>query len=337
VLTKNAMLRLTKILFLVSLISTSWTLKNEHKITVATDGSGDFTTIQAAINSLNSDKDSTVQHLIFIKKGTYNERVFIEKNNLILRGPSDGGVEIVQSISRDMYRCEHPDDWGVATVNIRANDVTLQNLTVLNNFGFEAKGDSTFLCNGKEKTTRRDGHQMALRRMPPCTRLRVENCTFRALGGDTVSPWDVEKGMYIFKNCTMEGGVDFYCPRGWSWAENCTFICHNMNAAIWHDGTGNQSAKTVLKNCTFSGDKGYKLGRYHRDAQFYLLDCKFSKDMADAPIYKVRKDTILQWEHRVFYNNCHRENADFQWFANNLTDEEAKKITVETVFEGRWR
>jgi pectinesterase len=337
VLTKNAMLRLTKILFLVSLISTSWTLKNAHKITVAADGSGDFTTIQEAINSLNSDKDSTIQHLIFIKKGTYNERVFIEKNNLILRGPSDGGVEIVQSISRDMYRCEHPDDWGVATVNIRANDITLQNLTVLNNFGFEAKGDSTFLCNGKEKTTRRDGHQMALRCMPPCTRLRVENCTFRALGGDTVSPWDVENGMYIFKNCTMEGGVDFYCPRGWAWAENCTFICHNMNAAIWHDGTGHQMAKTVLKNCTFTGDKGYKLGRYHRDAQFYLLDCKFSKDMADASIYKVRKDTILQWEHRVFFNNCHRENADFQWFANNLTDEEAKKITVESVFEGRWR
>jgi pectinesterase len=331
------MFKLSKILFLIALISISWAIPKGKKITVAADGSGDFTTIQAAINSLNSDKDSMVQHLIFIKKGTYNERVFIEKNNLILRGPSDGGVEIVQSIARDMYRCEHPDDWGVATVNIRANDITLQNLTVLNNFGFEAKGDSTFLCNGKEKTTRRDGHQMALRCMPPCTRLRVENCTFRALGGDTVSPWDVEKGMYIFKNCTMEGGVDFYCPRGWAWAENCTFICHNMNAAIWHDGTGNQSAKTVLKNCTFTGDKGYKLGRYHRDAQFYLLDCKFSKDMADAPIYKVRKDTILQWEHRVFFNNCHRENADFQWFANNLTDEEAKKITIENTFEGRWK
>jgi pectinesterase len=246
-------------------------------------------------------------------------------------------VKIIQSISRDMYRCEHPDDWGVATVNIRANDITLQNLTVLNNFGFDLKADSTFLCNGKEKTTRRDGHQMALRCMPPCTRLRVENCTFRALGGDTVSPWDLDKGMYIFKNCTMEGGVDFYCPRGWSWAENCTFICHNMNAAIWHDGTGNQTAKTVLKNCTFTGDKGYKLGRYHRDAQFYLLNCKFSKDMADAPIYKVRKDTALQWEHRVFFNNCHGENADYQWFSNNLTDAEAQKITLESIFEGRWK
>ena len=325
-----------KTLLLITLISTSWTLKTAHKITVAADGSGDFTTIQAAINSLKDVKDSTIQHLIFIKSGTYNERIFIEKNKIILRGSSETNVKIIQSISRDMYRCEHPDDWGVATINIRANDITLENLTVLNNFGFEAKGDSTFLCNGKEKTTRKDGHQMALRCMPPCTRLMVKNCTFRALGGDTVSPWDLDKGMYIFKNCTMEGGVDFYCPRGWSWAENCTFICHNMNAAIWHDGTGNQTAKTVLKNCKFEGDKGYKLGRFHRDAQFYLLNCQFSKEMADAPIYQVRKDTVLQWGQRVFFNNCHGESTDFQWFANNLSDADAKKMSIKSVFEGRW-
>ena len=110
-----------------------------------------------------------------------------------------------------------------------------------------------------------------------------------------------------------------------------------MNAAIWHDGTGNQTAKTVLKNCTFTGDKGYKLGRFHRDAQFFLLNCQFSKEMADAPIYQVRNDTTLQWGARVFYNNCHRESADCQWFANNLTDADAGKISIETVFEGRWK
>ncbi len=335
------MIKLARIFSLIALISISWVLKEDKDITVAADGSGNFTTIQAAINSLNSTPnsilDSTVKHTILIKNGTYNERIFIEKNNIILRGSSETEVKIIQSISRDMYRCEHPDDWGVATINIRANDITLENLTVLNNFGFDLTADSTFLCKGKEKTTRRDGHQMALRCMPPCTRLMVKNCTFRALGGDTVSPWDLDKGMYIFKNCTMEGGVDFYCPRGWSWAENCTFICHNRDAAIWHDGTGNKSAKTVLKNCTFTGDKGYKLGRFHRDAQFFLINCQFSKEMADAPIYKVRKDTVLQWEHRVFYNNCHRESGDYQWFANNLTDEDAQKMTLDNVFEGRWR
>ena len=164
----------------------------------------------------------------------------------------------------------------------------------------------------------------------------MKNCTFRALGGDTVSPWNTADGMYFFQNCTMEGDVDFYCPRGWSWAENCRFVCHNPNAAIWHDGTGNESAKTVLKNCSFTGDSGYALGRYHRDAQFYLLDCQFSADMADRPIYKVKKDTALQWPERIFYHNCHRTGGDFGWHRDNVPDSLAQKITWDWTFEKKW-
>jgi pectinesterase len=66
---------------------------------------------------------------------------------------------------------------------------------------------------------------MALRAMN-CTRLKAVNCHFRSLAGDTVSPWETENGMWYFKDCVMEGGVDFYCPRGWAWAENCEFITH---------------------------------------------------------------------------------------------------------------
>ena len=53
---------------------------------------------------------------------------------------------------------------------------------------------------------------MALRTMN-CTRLKAINCHFRSLAGDTVSPWETENGMWYFKDCVMEGGVDFYCPR----------------------------------------------------------------------------------------------------------------------------
>ena len=236
-----------------------------------------------------------------------------------------------------MFRCEHPaDDWGAATMNVRANDITLENLMVVNDFGFAAKGDSTFMCNGVEKITRRDGHQFAMRCMPICQRMTVKNCNFHSWGGDTVSPWDVDNGTFLFQNCTMEGAVDFYCPRGWAYAENCYFICHNLNAAIWHDGTGTESAKTVLKNCTFVGDPGYKLGRFHRDAQFYLIDCQFSKDMADDDIYQVRKDTTLRWGKRVNYFNCHREGGDFVWHKDNFDKNLAQKINQDWTLKEHW-
>ena len=240
------------IIFLLSLFSFP---KEKTTIVVAKDGSGQFTTIQAAIESVK-DSAAAYSTLIFIKKGEYREKVFLSKSGLILRGevaPKLGGqwtdkngVKIIYSLSREMFRCEHPtDDWGAATMNVRANDITLENLMIINDFGFVATGDSTFTCNGVAKVTKRDGHQFAMRCMPACQRMTVKNCNFHSRGGDTVSPWDVDNGTFWFQDCTMEGAVDFYCPRGWAYAENCYFICHNLNAAIWHDGTGTESAKTV--------------------------------------------------------------------------------------------
>jgi PelA/Pel-15E family pectate lyase len=147
--------------------------------------------------------------------------------------------------------------------------------------------------------------------------------------------------MYYFKDCVMEGGVDFYCPRGWALAENCQFICHNNNAAIWHDGSDVQSSKTVLYNCSFTGDDGFKLGRYHRDAQFYLLNCSFAKNMADAAIYWVpskEKRDSLKWGTRVYYYNCKREGGkNFDWYKNNLpADFGINEFNESWVFDYKW-
>jgi PelA/Pel-15E family pectate lyase len=78
------------------------------------------------------------------------------------------------------------------------------------------------------------------------------------------------------------------------------------------------------------------LGRFHRDAQFYLINCTFSKDMADADIYQVRKDTTLMWGKRVTYYNCHREGGDFTWFKNNVDKKTAKKINADWTLNERW-
>src|SRR5262245_61808717 len=48
------------------------------------NGNGDFKSLQAAINSL-SDSSSTTR-TIYIKNGTYNEKIFIEKHNIIFEG-----------------------------------------------------------------------------------------------------------------------------------------------------------------------------------------------------------------------------------------------------------
>jgi pectinesterase len=310
------------------------------QITVAQNGKGDFKSIQEAINQIAQTADK--QRIITIKKGIYQEKIFIEKEKITLKGENVQETILKISEAREIWRCSNSDDWGTATVNIRANDITLENLTIINEYGFLAKGDSSVKCpndSNKIRLIKKDSHQMAVRVMPPATRLIFKNCIFKSGGGDTVSPWDTENGMYFFQNCTFEGGVDLYCPRGWAYAENCKFICHSKSAGIWHDGSANKKARTVLKNCTFEGDEGFKLGRYHREAQFYLLNCTFSKEMANAPIYwESKAPNPILWGERIYYYNCHRKRGNYAWHQDNLPKEiDPKQIDFDWTFEGKWK
>ena len=325
-------------------------------------GKQHFKTIQEALNALDSIKSKQV---ILIKNGVYNEKLLVSKSNFTLKGESEKGVVIQFSQARDFWRCSgNPDDWGAAVLNVKGHTINFENLTVINTYGFENKKDTTINCVGESgknggdkakfalpreatevvgtKVVRKDGHQFAFRSFDGATRLAFKNCTFRSLGGDTVSPWDVQTGLYYFKNCTIEGSVDLYCPRGNAYAENCHFICHSNNAAIWHDGTGNKNYKTVLKSCTFEGEDGFKLGRFHKEAQFYLIDCQFPNNMADATIYWVTAaPKPIEWGTRVYFLNTHRAGGDYDWHKNNIDSTLAfgfpewlkKKVVTKNKYE----
>jgi pectinesterase len=325
----------------LNLLFSAICFSQSKRIVVDISGKGDFKSVQAAINSLSDTSASP--RIIFIKKGTYREKIYIQKHNIVLEGEDRDKTVIKEDIARDEWRCDHKDDWGVATLNLDGNDITLKNLTIANDYGFNYKNPRTVVCASDtvthQKVITNGGHQMALRSMRS-TRLKAINCHFRAYAGDTVSPWNLVDGMFYFKDCLMEGGVDFYCPRGYAWAENCRFYANTGPASIWHDGSTNPDYKTVLKNCTFDGFEGFNLGRYHKDAQFYLIGCKFSKTMADKDIYLVPTDNKIQWGRRVYYLNCHREGGDFSWFRDNLNTAakapKANEITADWVFNGKW-
>ena len=88
------------------------------------------------------------------------------------------------------------------------------------------------------------------------------------------------------------------------------------------------------------GYKGFLLGRYHRDAQFYLINCRFDENMADKPIYRVPTNNVIQWGERIYYYNCHRAGGDYSWFADNLQNSKnhpaISEITIQWLFGNRW-
>jgi pectinesterase len=315
------------VILIVSVFTFSALAEDKANIIVAQDGSGQFSKIQDAIDSVPTENKQNV--IILIRNGVYHEKLFITKSFITLVGEDRDSTRIIYAQLRTQINKTPLDmrwDWGTAVVNIDSfvTDITLANLTVHNNYGS--------LYND-------EGHQFAIR--GGGTRIVILNCNVIADGGDTLSLWNKKNGMYYHASCYFEGGVDYVCPRGWCYITDSKFFGHHISASIWHDGDANKSQKFVIRQSFFDGVQGFSLGRNHRDGQIFLLDCQFSKAMADTPIYWPEGSrTQWQWGDRHYYYNCHRDGGDFAWFKNNLeaaeTAPKENEITAKWTFDGKW-
>ncbi len=296
---------------------------------VALDGSGHYRSIQAAIDAVPASHTGT--WIILVKNGTYQEKLFITQSNLAIVGEDRDSTRIVYPELRRNWRAANADnDWGCAVVNIggTATDVTLAHLTIHNNYG-ALTGDHD--------------HQFALFLTERATNLALIECTVMADGGDTVSPWNSVDGRYYFNGCRFVGWVDFVCPRGWCYVTDSEFYGYNLSAALWHDGSAAEDQKFVITRSRFDGVPGFPLGRHHRDGQFYVIDCWFSRHMADRPIHNPTYSPNSQpwkWGDRHYFHGCEREGEDFAWFADNLSQAPGsprpEAVTAAWTYGGAW-
>lgn len=294
-------------------------------VVVAADGTGDYTSIQQAVSAI--PLNSPERMVIEIRDGTYREKVRIDAHRVTLRGESRAGVRTEYEQGRNEFDA-NPDEIGFAVVNIFGDDVILENLTIENLYPHV--GPHAFAVVGRG------------------TRTIIRDADCHSMGADTVALWNDLTGMYYHKNCSFSGSVDLLCPRGWCYAEDVKIYERKPgSAAIWHDGDNDPNQKFVLRNCHIDGVDGFKLGRRHRESQFYLLDCTFSGAMADAPIWRVtypdepERDSPNLWGDRYYYFNCRREGEpQFSWFADNLAlapgSPDPNAMTPAWTFDNQW-
>ena len=93
------------IIIFLSVLSFSQKVDSKVYLIVAKDGTGDFTTIQDALNSLPTKNQNP--YTIFIKDGIYNEKIFIEQSNLIICGESRENTIIEFAELRKNWRKEN--------------------------------------------------------------------------------------------------------------------------------------------------------------------------------------------------------------------------------------
>ena len=286
--------------------------------------------IQAAIEK--APEQPTEPFKILIEKGVYNEKVIIDKPNIVLVGEDRDETQIIFAEVSDNRRIKEykgkPVGNGVIVIQEGADDCVISGLTVYNNYGTTV-----------EKTTR---HQMAI--YGRATRTIVINSNVWADGNDALSLWARDAGgMYYHADLYLRcPGVDFLCPRGWCYVTRTRFY-GDSRAMIWHDGRGDKSKKLVIVDSEFDAASPTLLGRYHHDSQFFLQNCHFSKHVLDGNIHYAYSDKVLDpcpWGQRTYYNDCTREGGHSGWMNDNFHLSEDKPVyydlTPRWTFGGKW-
>ena len=102
---------------------------------IATDGSGDFTSVQAAVDAAPSG--SRVPVILLVREGVYRERVIVNKDNLRIIGENAERTVITASAcAHDLNAEGKPKGTFLsATLLVTGCNVEIENLTIRNDAG----------------------------------------------------------------------------------------------------------------------------------------------------------------------------------------------------------
>lgn len=186
---------ITLLPFLGLAASESSEIKYSKTITVATDGTGDFTTIGDALKKVKGDFEDPVR--IFVKNGVYHEKLLINYtvNNLTLEGESPDSTIITFG---DYASLRNMGTSGSYTLRVDGNNITLKNLTIENSAG--SVGQAVALHTTGDK-------------------IHVTGC--RILGNQDTLYASGRNARALFDNCYIEGTVDFIFGAATALFRNC--------------------------------------------------------------------------------------------------------------------
>lgn len=309
-------------------------------ITVAKDNSGDFNSIQQAVDSIPAGTPET----IYIKKGIYKERVEVRKNNISFVGESTDDTIITESYYARMIM---PDGSKRGTFRsytffVYADNFTATNLTFENAAGFGdefgqaiavyAEGDNITFRNCKIL-----GHQDTLFTGP----LPMKE---KQPGGFTGPTIDGTRRVVhqLYEDCYIAGEIDFIFGSATAYFKNCTLFALNRNQEINAYYTApstyeGQAFGYVFESCTFTGNcppKSVALSRPWRIyAKTVLLNCNYSDQIIDEGFTDWNKPESHETVYYAEYNG-HGEGFKPEKraaYVHQLNESEAALYTLENV------
>lgn len=292
-------------------------------LTVAQDGSGDYRTIQEAVNAVRDLSQEQV--IIHIKPGVYREKLVIPswKTKVSLIGENSLTTIITNSDysgkdypgGKDAFGRSKFSTYTSYTVLVQGNDFTAENLTIENASG-------------------RVGQAVALH--VEGDRAIITNC--RLLGNQDTLYTATETSRQYYKDCYIEGTTDFIFGQATAVFQNCV-IKNLTNSYITAAATSpGQKFGYVFLNCKLVADTAAKkcfLGRPWRPyAKTVFINTTMDNHISPAGWNNwSRPDNEKTVYYAEYHNMGPGANPDnrVKW-SRQLTKKEAGKYTLKNIF-----
>lgn len=286
---------------------------------VAQDGSGDFTSIQAAIDASKTFPDERIT--IQIREGIYKEKVKVHSwnNKISLVGEGVDKTIITYDDYFDKIDRGRNSTFHTYTLLVQGNDFIAKNLTIENSAG--PVGQAVALHVEADRSV-------------------FENCKITG-HQDTIYAAGEGSRQY-FKDCTVEGTTDFIFGQATAVFDEC-IIHSKSNSYITAASTpeGFKYGFVIIDSRLTAGpdvDRVY-LGRPWRD---YARTVFIRTEMEDH----ILPEGWHNWdrpeaEESTYYAEFQNSGPGYKpdkrvpW-SYQLTDDEAEKYTLDQIFDG-WK
>lgn len=300
------------LLLLLVVVSGTWAQERQDTIVVSRDGTGNFRTLQEAIESARAFMDYTVT--IYVKNGVYKEKVIVPSwvENIDIIGEDRDKTIITYD---DHANINKMGTFRTYTVKVEGSDITFKNLTIENNAA-------------------QLGQAVALH--TEGDRLKFINC--RILGNQDTIYTGAKFTRLYFKDCYIDGTTDFIFGPSTALFEDC--IIHSKRNSYVTAASTPKEAKYgyVFKHCKLTAEPGVDkvyLGRPWRPYAYTLfIECELGKHIVLAGWHNWGKQSNEETARYMEYKNTGEgANASERvaW-SKQLTKKEAEAVTVDAIF-----
>ncbi|MCU7547795.1 pectinesterase family protein [Chitinophagaceae bacterium LB-8] len=302
------------------LVSSSVFANAVYDFIVAQDGSGNFKTVQEAINAVPDFRKKETR--ILIKNGVYKEKLVLAESKQFVTFIGESLDKTI--ITYDDYAQkknifgEEKGTSGSSGFYIYGHNFTAENITFQNTAGPVGQAVAVFVSGD---------------------RVQFKNCRFLGFQ-DTLYTYGRESRQY-YKNCYIEGTVDFIFGSSTAVFDSCTLFGKTSGYFTAASTPENKKFGYVFLNCHLTGnapEASFLLGRPWRPyAKTVFINCRLDKivraegwsNWSNA----ANEKTAFYAEYKTFGDGA--AAGDRATWSHQLTDSEANLYTLKNIF-GDW-